>query len=78
MPENNFVYWHIELERLLGRKITTKEIAVGARIEPTNYSRCVKSGHLPDSLKLLFKLWKYYRQFFPEINMQDLIKASME
>ena len=78
MLKNKFLYWHTELEKKEGRRIPLKEIATAAGIEPTNFSRCVKSGHLPDSIRLVNKLWIFYKKHFPSINIQDLIDYSDE
>jgi hypothetical protein len=78
MLRNNFLYWHMELEKKTKSRIPTKDIAIGAGIEPTNYTRCEKNRHLPDSINLLYKLWLFYKKHFPSINIQDLIDYSDE
>ena len=73
MLKNRFLYWHTELEKLKNERIPSKHIALNAGIAPTNYTRCEKNRHLPDSVDVLWKLWIYYHQYFPHINMQDFI-----
>jgi hypothetical protein len=71
--KNNFLYWHTELERKLNRRISISELATGFGVDKNNLSRYLKSGTMPDSSVYHYKAWIYFRQYFPDIHMEDLI-----
>ena len=76
MVRNRIQHWRLQLSLYLKREISQREMAVLIGVDYTQYNKWELSGNPPSGVSL-WRIWTVLREYFPEINMQDLLEQDL-